>query len=219
MNTVLPFLAVLLILGGVPATPASGEELRLDPPVSGAPTDDLLQYDDGIAAWLTWGGLYRGVLFDLADFYDPVPPGFAIESVEFWFYHHPSYPWDTGEFYAELWEGDESGPEVLLEQSLLQATHLSGVDWILSPPDTVGQLFWIVLDFSLSSGGWPALLGDGTPSATGASHSFYSDDRILWEPWIIGGDTACDYFIRVGGEPLDSSLLESLTWGLVKGSF
>jgi len=211
-------LMLLLAMGASSGgTPPGG--VKLDQPVFLPQTDDLLQYDDGIALWLTWGGLYRGVLFDLADFYQPAPSGFAIQGVEFWFYQHPAYPWDTAQFVAEIWNGDETGPTDLLDQAVLEAAHLSGSDWMVSPPDTVGQTFWIILNTSFSSGGWPSLLGDGTPGTTGSSHSFFSDDRIVWEPWIIGGDTACDYFIRVEGEPLDSSVLESLTWGLVKGSF
>jgi hypothetical protein len=207
--------AVAALLAGVlsPGARASGS-LRLESPVYCPSTDDLLQYDDGTAAWITWGGLYRGVLFDLADFYEPVPGGFCIESVEFWFYHHSSYPWDICDFYGEIWEGDPTGPGFLDAQEVLQASHYSAVSWSVTPPcSTVGQYFWVILDTSMSSGGWPSLLGDNTPSTTGESHSFYSDG-FLWEPWIMG-----DYLIRVYGEPIDSSVLDAMTWGLVKSSF
>jgi hypothetical protein len=219
LNHLVPTLAIIVAAAGSPGAQASGN-LRLEPPIPCTSTDDLLQYDDGIATWLTWGGLYRAVLFDLADFYEPVPDGFCIENVEFWFYHHASYPWDTTDFYGEIWEGDPSGPDFLEAQAELQASHYTAVNWSVTPPcSTVGQYFWVILDLSMSSGGWPALLGDNTPSTTGTSHSFYYDDGI-WQPWIMGGgDTASDYFIRVEGEPIDSSVLEAMTWGLVKRSF
>jgi hypothetical protein len=211
-----PALAILLAGAGSPGVRASGM-LRLEPPVPCSSTDDLLQYDDGLATWLTWGGLYRGVLFDLADFYEPVPGGFYVENVEFWFYHHSAYPWDTSDFYGEIWDGDAAEPGLLDAQAVLQASHYSAVNWSVTPPcSTAGQYFWVILNTSMSSGGWPALLGDGTPSTTGASHSFYSDDLMLWEPWIVSGDMASDYLIRVEGEPMDASVLETMTWGLVK---
>jgi len=216
MRTVILMMAIFLLGGTSHAT--GSDEFRLDPPIHCPGTDDLLQYDDGLAVWVTWGGLYRGVLFDLADFYDPVPAGFCIEQVDFWFYHASYYPWDTSDFYGEIWSGDGVGPDILEAQAQLIASHNSAVEWFIAPPCTVGQQFWVLVGTDFSSGGWPALLGDNTPSTTGSSHSFYSDDFLVWEPWIITGDTSSDYFIRVEGEPVDSQMLESMTWGLVKQS-
>ncbi len=69
-------------------------------PIQQAGTD-WLRYDDGTANWLTWGGMYRGVWFDLANFI----PGWQtcyIEQSEFWFYHHASYPWGASDVYVEV---------------------------------------------------------------------------------------------------------------------
>jgi len=68
---------------------------------------------------------------------------------------------------------------------------------------------------SLSSGGWPCILGDNTPNST--SHSFFSDDFIIWEPWIVQGPNSNDYFIRVEGYP--PWTLQSESWGAIKGQF
>jgi hypothetical protein len=53
----LMFLLVFLTTGAM----AVVGSIRLETPVIVGGTDQILQYDDGTAAWLTWGGLYRGV--------------------------------------------------------------------------------------------------------------------------------------------------------------
>jgi len=60
----------------------------------------------------------------------------------------------------------------------------------------------------MSSGGWPSILGDGTPG----THSYFSDDFMQWEPW---GDTG-NYFIRV---KLPEWVLDRSTWGSIKAVF
>ncbi|MCD6587454.1 MAG: hypothetical protein J7K88_02790 [Candidatus Fermentibacteraceae bacterium] len=60
----------------------------------------------------------------------------------------------------------------------------------------------------MSSGGWSSTLSDGTPG----THSFFSDDFIIWEPW---GDMG-DYFVRAG---MLEWALANTTWGSVKAAF
>ena len=208
------YLTVLLVIAA--STVLAGSSPLPEPVFCPAANEDLLQYDDDIAIWLSWGGLYRGVYFELDDFFSPVPSGFVIDRVEFWFYHSPYYPWDTSNFYAELWSGSGS-PTSLEGSALLTATHMSPVQWTVTPPCTLGTDFWVILNSELSAGGWPSIVGVGTPNPE--NHSFFSDDFMVWEPWIITGSTASDYFCRVYGEPVDITALDQMTWGLVKSSY
>lgn len=199
----------LLLAAGVACC---SDVLELDRPLVCESSRDILQYDDGTANWLTWGGLYRGVFFDLNDFYvDPV--AFYCDSVEFWFFHHASYPWDVASFYAELYEGDASAPVTQLNQTSVTATHYSPCYAEYSAPITLPVQFWVIVNTEMSGGGWPALLGDNSPQPV-TSHSFFSDDFIVWEPWVIGGPNANDYFVRVYGTPVLG--LEESTWGSLK---
>lgn len=116
----------------------------------------------------------------------------------------------------EVYNGAQSGPEELLYDTTVTAVHMTGVivfpaDSILAEPD-----FWILQNSEPSSGGWPALLADNSPNS--ANHSFYSDDFIVWEPWVLQGPTANDYLIRAHGSPVDLSL-QSETWGGIKALF
>jgi hypothetical protein len=167
----------------------------------------LLQYDDGDPSWLTWGGTYRGVWFDLEDF-SPGASGFLLEVTEYWMYHHPTYPWDTSVFLADVWSGGSGGPAVLLDQNLATAVHYAptyvyhaGVD---TPPD-----FWVLENVSMSWGGWPSLSGDASPPLI--DHSFVSDDMQAWEPAMS------DWLIRGSGE--FETALDALTWGAIKALF
>ncbi len=171
------------------------------------PSDDLLWYDDETACWLTWEGQYRGVWFDLEDF--GVMGTWGAASNQFWFYEHESYPWDTSSFYAELYDGGASGPLDLLDQSTVTALHYSPA--FVQYPDIIacGNEFWVVVNTGMSDGGWPSLLGDGTPNPE--FHSYSSDDCQVWTSWGEG-----DYIIRAFGEV---AALESETWGSIKTLF
>jgi hypothetical protein len=204
---------VLVVLAVIVAASFAGN-FRLETPVSCGGTDDVLSYDDGSAHWLTWGGLYRGVWFDVTDF-DPSKTGLAAAYTEYWFFHHTSYPWDTASFYAELWNGDAAGPSAQLNQTSMIATHYAPVHANYSPVIETEADFWGLVNTSMSSGGWPALLGDNTPNAT--DHSFYSDDFIIWEPWIVVGASASDYFVRASGTLIGA--LDSESWGAIKGLY
>jgi hypothetical protein len=196
------------------AAALSAGSVQLDRPLPIGGTDDLFQYDDGTANWLTWGGLYRGVWFNLDDF-SPGAPGANLIWLEFWFFHHASYPWDVSSFYAELYDGDAAAPTTQLDQTSVTAIHYSPVHATYFPPITVEQNFWGIVNTGMSAGGWPSILGDNTPNP--ASHSFFSDDFIVWEPWIISGATANDYFLRAC-ENYFPGLNES-TWGSIKTLF
>lgn len=168
---------------------------------------DTLVYDDGSAYWLTWGGLYRGVWFDTQDFV-PTSTGITLYSTEYWFYHHPSYPWDSSDFNAELWNGFPSAPMTQLNQRTVTATHYSAIRVHYSPPEVTDRHFWVIVNSEMSAGGWPSTLCDNTPNFTGIPHSFYSDDFIVWEPWETGMATSTNLMT-----------LEWESWGGIKGLF
>jgi len=60
---------------------------------------------------------------------DPVFIGGGTDygNTEYWFYHHAERPWDTSDFYAELWNGASSAPISQLNQTTVTAYHNSGV--------------------------------------------------------------------------------------------
>ncbi len=188
---------------------ASGHA-RLDGPLAVPGSDDLLQYDDGTANWLVWSGLYRGTWFNTADF----GLGFSwlSSSSQLWFYHHASYPWDVSAFYCDLCNGLQTGPVTILDQTSVTAVHYQPVYAGYSPPISCEGNFWILVDTEMSAGGWPSVLGDNTPQT--ADHSFFSDDFIVWEPWIISGPTANDFFIRSGYTGLEEG-----SWASIKAQF
>jgi hypothetical protein len=200
---VLPVLVSLCFSGGY----------QLDAPAFCEGTDDGLQYDDGTAYWVAWAGDYRGVWFDVTDFY-PETEGFTVLYTEFWFYHVAGAPWDTSNFYSELWNGDVvSGPTARLNQTLVTATHYSPVHVNYSPTIATEDDFWAIVNTTLSYNGSPTSPSDGSPNPT--IHSFISDDFVLWEPYDVGGPT--DYLIRISGA--FSGALETETWGSIKGLY
>jgi hypothetical protein len=197
-----------LLLLSIAASPAGS--VRLDLPGGGEDVleDVTLQYDDGTPVWLNWGGVYRGVWFNTSDF-QPGEFGFLLKSLEFWFYEHSAYPWETAQFYAEVWNGDQNGPVELLDSQEVTAVHYAAVFSLCDPPLDCEINFWGLMNTNLSDGGWPSILGDGTPG----EHSFYSDSMTVWEPWGLVGD----YLLRAhGGYPVS---LERTTWGAVKALF
>ncbi len=181
----------------------AADGVRLDHPLFIPGSDDQLSYDDGSANWLAWGGLYRGVWFNLADF--GLSGGWLAGSTEYWFYHHSSYPWDVASFYGEMYNGNSTGPTTQLDQTSVTAVHYSAVYASYATPVLTEENFWILINTEMSGGGWPSILGDPTYTT---DHSFFSDDFIVWEPWGLG-----DYFIRTNG-PLPGLAAE--TWGSIK---
>jgi hypothetical protein len=195
------------------AVPGSGMPLG-DPLYCGSTDLQLYNYDDGTAYWLTWAGLWRGVWFTMDDF-GAVGNTLVCDGTQFWFFHHASYGWDTTVFMAELWSDGSGAPAALLSGETVIATHYSA-DWAwYSPPIDAGNSCWVLINSSMSSGGWPSTLGDGTPQPA-VSHSFFSDDLEVWEPWIIEGTNANDFLIRAHGAFLG---LDESTWAGIKGLF
>lgn len=170
---------------------------------------EWLTYDNGTPYWFSWDGAYRGVWFNIEDF---IPGGGSggVGLGEFWFYHHSSCPWDTGDVFLELWNGGVEGPQVLQAQDQVTALHYAPVYADFWPAEVEPE-FWALVNTEMSAGGWPSTLGDGAQGTV--YHSFFSDDFIVWEPWDIGG--ACNYFISVdwGG-----SFAET-TWAGIKAVF
>ncbi len=202
--------AILISLAAMSAGTA-GADLRLDRPLQVPGSDDLIQYDDGTANWLTWGGLYRGTWFYIYDF--GASGWFMPAQSELWFFHHSSYPWDVSSFYCELYTGDQAGPVTQLDQTSVTAIHYQPVHAVYSPPYPL-ENFWVLENTELSAGGWPSILGDNTPQTV--DHSFFSDDFIVWEPWVIQGPSANDYFIRSDGLWMG---LEQTTWAAIKSTY
>ncbi len=204
-----PFAALFLFL--LPLMANAGQ-VRIEsdiPGAAGGPTDtEVLQYDDGTPQWLTWGGTYRGTWFNPDNFL-PDNNGFYLTMMEWWFYQSPGAPWDTDDFYAQIWTGDQNGPQVLLDSQLITAYHGMPVYTYYDPPLIIEGQFWGLVNTGLSAGGWPSVLADGTPG----EHSFFSDDFIIWESW---GDMG-DYLIRAHGAYALS--IESTTWGELKALF
>jgi hypothetical protein len=172
-----------------------------------AGTDLVLQYDDGTASSLAWGGPCRGVWFDAGDFVEGAS-GIELSALEFWFFHHASYPWDTASFYADLYNGGSGGPAVLLAETSVTATHMTPVYAYYDPPVTAEPGFWSIVNTSLSAGGWPSIASD--PAPTSPPHSFYWSGSA-WVP------AAGDYLARAHGEAVLG--LEETTWGCVKALF
>lgn len=182
--------------------------LRAEVQQSASPTPppEMLVYDDGTPFWFSWAGTYRGVWFSLYDFY-PNPINYQIQGAEMWFYHHSEFPWDTSMFFCEAWLGDRCCPIELVASEACIAQQYSAVscqfDWQPIYPNE----FWIILNMEESIGGWPSTLCDNTGSSDDDIHSYYSNDFIVWEPWII---QECHCF------PLS---MESHSWGNLKTLF
>ncbi|MDM7992540.1 MAG: hypothetical protein QUS11_04445 [Candidatus Fermentibacter sp.] len=200
-------IAALILAAAVTYASHGGVMLEHPLPIPG--TDDALSYDDNSAHWLTWGGLYRGVWFNTGDF-GSYSFDWAADNTEFWFFHSSSRPWDTGSFYAEVYNGDVSAPVTQLNQTSVTATHYAAVYANYSSPLICEDQFWVLVNTEMSGGGWPSILGDNTYTT---DHSFFNDDFVVWEPWGMG-----DYFVRTDGWPWSGGLAGA-TWAEMKTLF
>jgi len=183
----------------------------VDLPGGSGGTDDVLTYFNGTPHWLTWGGMYRGTWFNTEDFM-PGSTGINLEQMEYWFYESTNTdPWDTDDFYSEIWNGDNMGPLVRLAQTVVTAYHYAPCYHTFDPDLPVEQNFWGLINTEMSAGGWPSVLGDYSMPGD-AGHSFFSDDLIVWESWGEMGE----YYIiaHEGGWSLDAT-----TWGSLKALF
>ncbi|OPL17737.1 MAG: hypothetical protein AVO35_08720 [Candidatus Aegiribacteria sp. MLS_C] len=161
-----------------------------------------LHYDDEVPCWATDLGNYQGVMFRLEDFFLSPPYETELSHAEFWFYHHPLYPWGTDEFQAEVWWGEETAPFYQLDEQQALALHYSPTIVDFDPYLFVYDCFWVIVDTEQSAGGGPWLLADSSGNFTGAFHSFYSDDFIVWH-WLSGSGLG----------------LDTETWGCIKGLY
>lgn len=177
---------------------------------------DWLRYDNGTYHWITWAGTYRGVWFDTQDFI-PGSNGVEVLQAEIWFGHGSTLPWDTSDFYLELWNGDSMGPMTQLDQTMATASNLTPIYVDYDPSWVVDQNFWILQNAEMSAGGWPCILGDNSQGSTwgGVPHSLFSDDFIVWEPWGIN-ELSCNFFVGALVEPLSFS---NTSWGSLKTAF
>lgn len=178
---------------------------------------DWLEYDDGTPGWYTWGATYRGVWFNVQDFFPTATDGW-LEQAEFWFYHEEtSHPWDTSDVYAEIWNGDVNGPVTQIDQQMITALDYAPVySTYTGETCVVEQNFWAAANVSMSSGGWPSLLLDDQDSAV--AHSFLSDDLIVWEPYTLTSGKIINFLLSVEWNPVENAFSNS-TWGSLKATF
>ena len=203
---------VLAILALVAAVAFAADVARVEGLGGGAPSDDELSYYDTTPSWYTWGGVYRGSWFNAVDFYG-METGVNLYQTEFWFYHG-TYPWDTSDCYIHIFNGDEAGPVSQLDQTQVTAIHYSPTTVDYTDISTEND-FWVVINTELSSGGWPSILGDDTPNTV--DHSFFSDDLIVWDPWVIyEGSPANDYALMCSDA---EASLDEATWGSIKALY
>lgn len=189
------------------------DSYEIENPVSGGTgTDDLLQYDDGSAAWILAASTFYGTWFDYTDFAPGATVADPCRSTEWWFYHHDSYPWDTDQIVVELWNGDDvTGPLTNLTSDVITALHYAPVTVNYSTPVPIELNFWMWANTTVySTQGLPSGIYDQYNNWTGIAHSFCDDG-----PVIMGG-YAVDAFFRA--DCYDVSL-EGESWGAIKGLF
>lgn len=204
-----------------PSVPVNTLPLPVPGGIGGGVSTQVLQYDDGTAAWLTWAGTYRGVWFNPYDFGWPVMT--ALSQIEYWFFEHASnygLMWDTAEFYSEIWMGAAPAPEEILLRSVVTALHYAPCYHIIETPLEIDSEFWCIVNTEMSSKGSPTIMADGTGYGVWppACRSFYSYDMTYWEPWSTPDPSpGGDFLVRAHGQ-FTWSLHES-TWGSVKSLF
>lgn len=204
----------LLVLCVLAVTALAADSFLFETPIYCGGTDELLQYDDGTGFWFTWSGIYRGVWFNTEDFL-PGSASFTADYTEFWFFHYAGLPWDTSDFYAELWNGGVGAPVTRLDQQVVTAVHLSAVQATYATPIVCEAGFWGIINTEMSSGNLPSSIGDNTENPP--DHSFFSDDFVIWEPWVVSpliDSTYCDLLIRASG--LIIMDLETESWAAIK---
>jgi len=173
-----------------------------DAPVSPVLCNPIISdymYDDCTACWITWTGEWRAVAFG--------DMGCLLTGAELWFYHSSTWPWDTSQFGISAWEWGSSGPGTMTDCDTWSAMHMTAA---FAPLYCPADSFWVIMHTGFSSGGWPSVLGDGSPRSD--PHSLYSDDFTNWTPWNPGTGS-CDYLIR--GSSIMWGLQPS-TWGSIK---
>ncbi|MFO7626067.1 MAG: hypothetical protein R6V62_02255 [Candidatus Fermentibacteraceae bacterium] len=169
-----------------------------------------LTYFNGTPQWFTWSGTYRGTWFNTQDFM-PGGGGIPLGQVEYWFYESANtHPWDTDDFYSEIWDGNSQGPTVLRTQGPVTALHYAPCYHVIEPDLDTEVNFWCIINTEMSAGGWPSILADYSMPGD-AGHSFFSDDFSIWESL---GDMG-EFYI----EAQYWYSLEATTWGSLKALF
>lgn len=186
---------------------AAGSASGISDMVTEGPDGTWLTYNNGTAIWFTWEGGYRCVWFDAQDFIPGAGEGF-VEQTEFWFYHSGNHPWDTSNFYAEIWSGNLGGPINQLDQTMGTAVHYAPMYIVYADPVPVDQTFWVIDNSGMSAGGWPSILAD---DQTEINHSWLYGESG-WEEFVWG-----EYFVAVDWSP--GSSLDRITWGMLKSVF
>jgi hypothetical protein len=189
--------------------PLLAGNVRVCLPGRSGSTYDELTYYNGTANWFTWAGMYKGTWFNTQDFM-PGSTGYLMNHVEYWFYEHSNYPWDTDQFFSEVWNGEHTGPQSFLLQNVVTAFHFAPCYHVIIPDLLTEQHFWCVINTEMSDGGWPSILGDWSMPGD-AGHSFHSDDFVVWESFGDYGEFA------IMAERWVS--IETTTWGSLKALF
>ncbi|MCD4706413.1 MAG: hypothetical protein K8S62_01595 [Candidatus Sabulitectum sp.] len=175
-------------------------------------TDDLLQYDDGIADWFTFEGEYRGTWFNLEDFYPAVDAtGFVVNYAEVWFFHVSTQPWDTSYFIGEITDGTPDSPGTVFAHDTGIATHLSPSYIYPMAPCTTSMNFTVteIPQFSPFLGA-PSVASDLSPATKPRSFTVTSSVIDFWQ---------YDFLIRVNGYPTPPVELARTTWASLKATF
>lgn len=164
-------------------------------------------------------GTYRAMYFDITDF-QPYPATGRITGLRLYSFEWIHHPWDTSEFYFEVWSGDENGPDEKLFSEQATAYHLAPT-FIGTLQDSlyVGPTFWVVQNTEISANGSPSLCGDsGGPDYLHSSFSSY--DFVNWILWDPVPDTYpyIDYKMEVCWVAAPQ-VLSAMTWGGVKALF
>ena len=195
----------LMLAASFAAQPAGGDLPAVE--------SDWLTYANQDPGWLCWEGILRATWFNVEDFYSGSAE-WELQKVAIWFTHSSELPWDTSQFYTEVWSGDQSGPQQLVDQTL--TTALSGTPTIVEYPTLLspGSDFWVVISTEFSAGGWPSNFCDSGSTQT-IPHSFNSDDFVNWNAWEPGGELA-NYMIQI--LPVVEAL-DPLSWAALKKVF
>jgi hypothetical protein len=175
-------------------------------------TDDLLQYDDGIADWFTFEGGYRGTWFHLDDFYTDFDASkFVVNYAEIWFFHVYSNPWDTSDFIGEITDGTPYSPGTVLASDTGTASHMTPYYIYPAAPCTTGTDFTVTEIAAFSTIGAPSIASDISPATPPRSFTVTTPGVIdIWQ---------YDFLVRVNGYPVPPDELTRTTWASLKATF
>ncbi|MCK5130725.1 MAG: hypothetical protein KAR40_01060 [Candidatus Sabulitectum sp.] len=177
-------------------------------------TDDLLQYDDGIADWFTFEGEYRGTWFNLEDFYPSLDAtGFVLNYAEVWFFHvmNSNQEWDTSDFIGEITDGTPYSTGTIFAHDTGTAAHLSPSYIYPIAPCTTSMNFTVTEIPQFSRIGAPSIASDISPAAKPRSFTVTTPGVIdFWQ---------YDFLIRVNGYPVPPVEFSRTTWASLKATF